>query len=191
MSFTEIYTFLCSISLVRFLSTLYLWPILFTLGWKTNSHLVFLIHKKLKRTGLAATVIGHFSGILRIHSSSISAYSWRLKENTSFPESKKPFVIHSLSIYYCSSTGERERAEYIGTGDEKDQFDIVMQTSSNNLGLTVFKSTFRRVMPFLVFLGRGQNVLLCFLMDLTSPTTGINNEWSLNGTFFSWESLNN
>ena len=79
----------------------------------------------------------------------------------------------------------RERAEYIGTGDEKDQFDIVMQTSSNNLGLTVFKSTFRRVMPFLVFLGGGQNVLLCFLMDLTSPTTGINNEWSLNGTFFS------
>ena len=89
--------------------------------------------KKLKRTGvsstcLAATVIGHFSGILRIHSSSISAYSWRLKENTSFSESKKTFVIHCLSIYYCSSTGER--AEYI-SGDEKDQFDVVMQTSSN------------------------------------------------------------
>ena len=32
-------------------------------------------------------------------------------------------------------------------------------------------------MLFSVFLGRGQNVLLCFLMDLTSP--GINNEWSL------------
>ena len=33
--------FLCSISLVRFLSTIYLWPKLFTLEWKTNSHLVF------------------------------------------------------------------------------------------------------------------------------------------------------
>ena len=32
-------------------------------------------------------------------------------------------------------------------------------------------------MLFSVFLGRGQNVLLCFLMDLISP--GINNEWSL------------
>ena len=41
----------------------------------------------------------------------------------------------------------------------------------------VFKSTFRGVMLFSVFLGRGQNVLLCFLMDLISP--GINNEWSL------------
>ena len=39
--------FLCSISLVRFLSTLYLWPILFTLEWKTNSHLVFLIRQKI------------------------------------------------------------------------------------------------------------------------------------------------
>ena len=40
--------------------------------------------KKLKRTGvssiLAATVIGHFSGIFRIRSSSISAYSCRLKD---------------------------------------------------------------------------------------------------------------
>ena len=34
-------------------------------------------------------------------------------------------------------------------------------------------------MPFLVFLGRGQNVLLCFLMDLMSPPPGISNEWSL------------
>ena len=41
----------------------------------------------------------------------------------------------------------------------------------------VFKSTFRGAMLFSVFLGRGQNVLLCFLMDLTSP--GINNEWYL------------
>ena len=46
VSFTEIYTFLCSTSLVRFLSMFYLWPILFTLEWKTNSHLVFLIQKK-------------------------------------------------------------------------------------------------------------------------------------------------
>ena len=72
---------------------------------------------------LAATVIGHFSGIVRIRSSSISAYSWRLKDNTSFPEPKKPFVMYSLSIYYSSSTGER--AEYI-TGDEKGLVDIVM-----------------------------------------------------------------
>ena len=30
---------------------------------------------------------------------------------------------YSLSIYYSSSTGERESTEYI-TEDEKDQFDI-------------------------------------------------------------------
>ena len=81
VSFTEIYTFLCSTSLVRFLSMFYLWPILFTLEWKT--------------------------------------------------------------------------------------------------------STFRGVMPFFsffffwVFLWTGQDVFLCFLMDLTSPLPGINNEWSL------------
>ena len=34
-------------------------------------------------------------------------------------------------------------------------------------------------MPFLVFLGRGQNVLFCFRMDLTSPPPSINNEWYL------------
>ena len=88
--------------------------------------------KNVERTGmlsiLAATFTGHFSGIFRIHSSSISAYSWRLKANTLFSESNKPFVIYSVSIFYSSSTGER--AEYI-TEDEKDQFDIVMQTSSN------------------------------------------------------------
>ena len=90
--------------------------------------------KKLKRTGassiLAATVIGHFSGIFHIRSSSISAYSWRIRDNASFPAPKKPFVMYSLSIYYSSSTGERE--EYI-TEDEEDQFDIVMYTISNNL----------------------------------------------------------
>ena len=37
VSFTEIYTFLCSTSLVRFLSMFYLWPILFTLEWKTST----------------------------------------------------------------------------------------------------------------------------------------------------------
>ena len=47
-------------------------------------------------------------------------------------------------------------------------------------------------MPFSVFLGRGQNVLLYFLMDLTSsPLTGIVNEWSLNGSFFLVEKNNN
>ena len=39
--------FLFSISLVCFLSTLYLWPIVFTLEWKTNSHFVFLIQEKI------------------------------------------------------------------------------------------------------------------------------------------------
>ena len=72
---------------------------------------------------LAANVIGHFSGIFRIRPSSISAYSWRIRDNTSFSEPKKPFVMYSLSIYYSSSTGER--AEYI-TGDEKGLVDIVM-----------------------------------------------------------------
>ena len=102
-------------------------------GMKNKLSLDFSDTKKnVERTGvlsiLAATFTGHFSGIFRIHSSSISAYSWRLKANTLFSESNKPFVIYSLSIFYSSSTGER--AEYI-TEDEKDQFDIVMQTSSN------------------------------------------------------------
>ena len=39
-------------------------------------------------------------------------------------------MIYSRSIYYSSSTGER--AEYI-TEDEKDKFDIVMQTSLNSI----------------------------------------------------------
>ena len=131
VTFTEIHTFLCSISLVHFLST----PYLLTILWNEKQTLTwFFWHKKkkLKKTGvssiLPATVIGPFSGIFRIRSSSISAYSWRLKDNTSFSVSKKLFVIYSLSVYYSSSTGER--AEYI-TEDEKDQFDIVMQTSSN------------------------------------------------------------
>ena len=81
----------------RFLSTLYLWRILFTLEWKKNSHLVFPIQKKkLKRTGvpliLAATALPIFQAFFAYTSSS---------------ESKKPFVIYSLSIYYSSSTGER------------------------------------------------------------------------------------
>ena len=57
-------------------------------------------------------------------------------------------------------------------------------------GSSQFLKAFRRVMPFLVFLGRGQNVLLCFLMGLTSPPTGIDNEWSLNGSFFLVEKNN-
>ena len=102
-------------------------------GMKNKLSLDFSDTKKnLERTCvlsiLAATFTGHFSGIFRIRSSSISAYSWKLKANTLFSESNKPFVIYSLSIFYSSSTGER--AEYI-TEDEKDQFDIVMQTSSN------------------------------------------------------------
>ena len=99
---------------------------------KNKHSLGFSDTKYLKRTGLSsilvATVIGHFSGIFHIRSSSISAYSWRLKDNTTFSESKKTFVIYSPSIYYSSITGKI--AEYI-TEDEKDHFDIVMQTSSN------------------------------------------------------------
>ena len=99
-------------------------------GMKNKLSLGFSDTKKKKKNWnltvssiLAATVIGHFSGIVRIRSSSISAYSWRIRDNTSFPEPKKPFVMYSLSIYYSSSTGER--AEYI-TGDEKGLVDIVM-----------------------------------------------------------------
>ena len=33
-------------------------------------------------------------------------------------------------------------------------------------------------MPFLLSLRRGQSVLLCFLVDLTSPPPGITHEWS-------------
>ena len=51
--------------------------------------------------------------------------------NTLFSESKNCLLfMYSLTIYYSSSTGERKRAEYVN-GDEKDEFDIVMQTSSN------------------------------------------------------------
>ena len=41
-------------------------------------------------------------------------------------------------------------------------------------------------MPCSVFLWRGQNVLLCFLMDLTNPHPDINNEWSLIWIGFRW-----
>ena len=137
MRFTEIYTFLFSISLVCFLSMLYLWPAIFTLEWKTNSHLVFLVQKNLKRTGvssiLAATIIGHFSGIFRIHSSSISAYSWRLKDNTLFSESISD--VKSLSIYYSSSTGESRVNHWgwkgSGRYSDADYNNHVVQTLTN------------------------------------------------------------
>ena len=80
--------------------------------------------KNLKRIGvssiLAATIIGHFSGILCIHSSSISAYSWRLKDNTLFSESISD--VKSLSIYYSSSTGESRvhHWEWKGSGRYSD-----------------------------------------------------------------------
>ena len=32
---------------------------------------------------------------------------------------------------------------------------------------------------FLLFLGRGSKTFVCFMMDLTGPPPGINNEWSL------------
>ena len=109
----------------------------YSLLWNEKQTLTwFFWYKKKKNWNLtvssilAATVIGHFSGIFRILPSSISAYSWRIRDNTSFSEPKKPFVMYSLFIYYSSSTGER--AEYI-TGDEKGLVDIVMYTSSNNL----------------------------------------------------------
>ena len=99
VSFTEIYTwaFLCSISLVVFYQRFIFDE--YSLLWseKKNSHLVFPIQKKkLKRTGvpsiLAATALPIFQAFFAYTSSS---------------ESKKPFVIYSLSIYYSSSTGER------------------------------------------------------------------------------------
>ena len=72
-------------------------------GMENKLSLGFWYKKNLKELTchliLAATVIGHFSGTFRIRFSFISAYSWRLKDNTLFPESKKPFVIYSLSIY--------------------------------------------------------------------------------------------
>ena len=49
--------FLCS--MVCFLSTLYLWPILFTLEWKTNSHLLFWHKNNLKRTGVSSISCGY------------------------------------------------------------------------------------------------------------------------------------
>ena len=47
-------------------------------------------------------------------------------------------------------------------------------------GLSNFKSTFRGVMPFFFFPGRGHNYLLYVLMDFaSSPPPSISNEWSL------------
>ena len=50
-------------------------------------------------------------------------------------------------------------------------------------GLSNFKSTFTRAMPFFFFHGRGNNYLLYLLMDFASPPTplplGIKNEWFL------------
>ena len=47
-------------------------------------------------------------------------------------------------------------------------------------GLSNFKSTFRGVMAFFFFPGRGHNYLLYLLMEFASaPCPGINNEWSL------------
>ena len=46
-------------------------------------------------------------------------------------------------------------------------------------GYLFFKSTFRGATTFFPFPWRGKNVLIRFLIDPTSPTPGINNEWSL------------
>ena len=84
-------------------------------GMKNKLSLGFSDTKKKKKNWnltvssiLAATVIGHFSGIFRIRSSSISAYSRRLKDNTSL----KPFVMYSLSIYFSSIQHRRESRVY-------------------------------------------------------------------------------
>ena len=63
--------------------------------------------KKNEKDWRVIVPCGYFIGIFRIRSTSISAYSLRLKDNNSSSESKKPFVIYSLSIYYSSSTGDR------------------------------------------------------------------------------------
>ena len=109
-----------SISLVRFLSTLYLWPILFTLGWKTNSHLVFLIPKKNNwkepacHRSFAATVIGRFSGIFRIRSSSISAYSCRLKDWIRCFLNPKNRLWYIPCLYIIVPAQEREQSISLG-----------------------------------------------------------------------------
>ena len=81
----------------------------------------------------AATNIGHFSGIFRIHSSSISAYSWRLKDNTLFSESISD--VKSLSIYYSSSTGESRVNHWgwkgSGRYSDADYNNHVVQTLTN------------------------------------------------------------
>ena len=85
-----------------------------TLLWNEQQTLTWFFRYKKKNWNLtvssilAATVIGHFSGIFRIRSSSISAYSRRLKDNTSL----KPFVMYSLSIYFSSIQHRRESRVY-------------------------------------------------------------------------------
>ena len=61
---------------------------LFTPEWKTNYHLVILIQKKIKKNWSVidpcSYFIAQFSGIFRIRASSISAHSWRLKDEFGF-----------------------------------------------------------------------------------------------------------
>ena len=116
VSFTEIYTFLFYkpgsflINPLSLTNTFYL-------EWKTNSHLVFLIQKKIWKElawhrSLRISSLATFQAFFAFAHSSISAYSWRLKDNTSFSESKKPIVIYSLSIYFSSIQHRGESIVY-------------------------------------------------------------------------------
>ena len=130
VSFTEIYTFLCSISLVRFLSTLYLWPILFTLGWKKKLSLGFSDTKKNIEKNRPCC---HRHWPLFRHSSHSLLFHFCIFLKTQgeyFVSWIQKTFCDAYPVYLLLFQHRRERAEYI-TGDEKDQFDIVMQTSSN------------------------------------------------------------
>ena len=58
-------------------------------------------------------------------------------------------------------------------------FPMIENKGGGGGRLSNFKSTFRGVMPFFFFPGRGHNYLLYLLLDFASPLPGINNEWSL------------
>ena len=97
-------------------------------GMKNKLSLGFSDTKRMKRTGLLACVagvnrgrgyggrcvidlcgyfIGHFSGIFRIRSSSISAYSWRLKNNRLLNPKNRLWYIPCLFIIVPPQEGEQ------------------------------------------------------------------------------------
>ena len=120
----------------------------FYLEWKTNSHLVFLIQKKIWKElawhrYLRLSSLATFQAFFAFAHSSISAHSWRLKDNTSFSESKKLFVIYSLSIYFSSTQHRGESKVY--------QWCRLVKTR-NNLSLRI---VFLLLHTFFFFWGGG------------------------------------